>query len=226
MPYLLLIPVLVTAILDWISVAKNWRKAEYVLKPLTMVALLAWLWIVAGFSGALIWFALGLLFSLAGDIFLMLPREQFIPGLIAFLLAHLAYLVGLNQSAPPISLPSLILALFVALTSLQIYRRISQGLKKSGHGNLAVPVLVYTVVISLMLLSALLTLVRPEWNPMPALLVSAGALLFYISDTLLAWNKFVAPLKTGHLVVMVTYHLGQILIVLGATMQLGPISSI
>jgi uncharacterized membrane protein YhhN len=221
MPYLLLIPIFILAILDWIAVAKGWKKAEYVLKPATMLALLAWLGVVAGFSGSLIWFGLGLLFSLAGDVFLMLPREKFIPGLVAFLLAHLAYLVGLNQTTPPFVVPSLIMAILVAITSLQVYRRISQGLKKSGRGKLAAPVMVYTIVISLMLLSALLTLVRPEWNAVPALLVSAGALLFYFSDTLLAWNKFVAPLPIIYPAVMITYHLGQILIIVGAATQFG-----
>ena len=222
MPYLLLIPVFILAFLNWLAVAKGWNKAEYVLKPATMIALIAWLGVTAGYSGALIWFALGLLFSLIGDILLMLPREQFILGLIFFLFAQLAYVVGFNLSAPPLEWPSLILALLVALTSFQIYRRIYQGLKKSGLGSLTVPVLVYTIVISLMLLSALLTLVRPEWDVVPAILVSAGALLFYLSDVLLAWNKFVAPLESGHRGV-IFYHLGQILITLGAAIQLGKI---
>jgi uncharacterized membrane protein YhhN len=210
----------VLALLNWIAVAKGWKKAEYVLKPATLVALLAWLGYVTAFSGALIWFALGLLFSLVGDILLVLPREQLIPGLIFFLFAQLAYVVGFNQSAPPLEWPTLILALVVALTSFQFYRRIYEGLKKSGLGSLAVPVMTYTIVISLMLLSALLTLIRPEWDAVPAILVSAGALLFYLSDALLAWNKFVAPLKSGHRGVIL-YHLGQILITLGAAMQSG-----
>jgi uncharacterized membrane protein YhhN len=44
-------------------------------------------------------------------------------------------------------------------------------------------------------------------------------LLFFISDTTLAYNKFVAPLPNGRVIVMITYHLGQILIVLGAALR-------
>jgi len=207
---------LIIAVVDWVAVAKGWRKVEYFAKPAVMVALLAWLWQNSGFSGQLIWFAIGLACSLAGDVFLMLPREQFVPGLVSFLLAHLAYLVGFNPSLPPLHAASLILLVLVALASSAVYRRIAAGLQASGQAALKLPVLVYTIVISLMLLSALITLVRPEWSALNALLVSAGALLFYASDTTLAWNKFVAPIRNGRLWVIVTYHLGQTLIVLGA----------
>jgi uncharacterized membrane protein YhhN len=207
---------LIVAVVDWVAVAKGWRKVEYVAKPAVMVALLAWLWQNSGFSGHLIWFAVGLACSLAGDVFLMLPREQFVPGLVSFLLAHLAYLVGFNPSLPPLHVASLVLLILVALASSAVYRRIAAGLQASGQATLKLPVLVYAIVISLMLLSALFTLVRPEWSALNALLASAGALLFYASDTMLAWNKFVAPIRNSDLWVTVTYHLGQTLIVLGA----------
>ena len=210
---------LVIAVIDWIAVAKNWKTLEYCAKPGVMVALLAWLWQIGGFQGQMLWFAAGLVFSMAGDIFLMLPREQFIAGLVSFLLAHLAYLAGFTSTWPPLNLPSLILALVVAINSVQIYRRVAAGLSASGQSALKVPVLIYTIVISLMLLSALLTLLRPDWLPGPALLVSAGAGLFFLSDTFLAWNKFVTPLPYGKLCVIITYHIGQILIVLGAALH-------
>jgi alkenylglycerophosphocholine/alkenylglycerophosphoethanolamine hydrolase len=219
MPYFFLALALLIAILDWIAVARSWKSLEYFAKPGVMLALLAWLWQVGGFQGQMLWFAAGLLFSMAGDIFLMLPREQFIAGLVAFLLAHLCYLGGFNPTLPPLNLLSLVLALIVAITAAQIFRRVAGGLDTSGQSALKLPVLVYTIVISLMLLSALLTLLRPEWLPVPALLVSAGAMLFFLSDTFLAWNKFVATLPNGKLRVIITYHMGQILIVLGAALH-------
>jgi len=217
----LLFIALVLAILDWVAVVIQWKPLEFIAKPGTMVALLAWLWVVSGFRDGLVWFAVGLVFSLAGDVFLMLPREQFIAGLVSFLMAQIAYIIGFNTAPPPINLASLILAGLVLLTGLQIYRRVGTSLESSGQSSLKAPVLVYSIVISLMLLSALLTLVRPEteWPAGTALLVSGGALLFFVSDTTLAWNKFVASLKRGKLVVIVTYHLGQGLIVLGAALK-------
>jgi uncharacterized membrane protein YhhN len=216
MSYALLWLALIVAVVDWVAVQKRNKPVEYIAKPGVMVVLLIWLWQASAFQGALLWFGLGLLFSMAGDIFLMLPRERFIPGLISFLLAHLAYLVGFNQSAPPINLVSILLVLLVGITSMQLYRRLSGGLQASGQADLKIPVLAYSAVISLMLISALLSLVRPEWAEGPALVASSGALLFFLSDSFLGWNKFVAPLSYGHLRVIVTYHLGQILIVLGA----------
>ena len=76
----------------------------------------------------------------------MLPREQFIAGLVSFLVAHLAYLVGFNTTLPAVNLASLALLTLVALTGMQIYRRIAAGLEASGKQALKLPVLAYTSV--------------------------------------------------------------------------------
>jgi uncharacterized membrane protein YhhN len=216
MNFLLLIFVLIIAIVDWIAVAWNWRKVEYIAKPAVMILLLIWFGQSTGFKGHLIWFALGLVFSLAGDVFLVLPKEQFLLGLISFLLGQLAYIVGFNSTFPPVNLPTLILTLLVAATAFQIYRRIAAGLKSGGYESLKIPVLVYTTVISIMVLSALFTLTRTEWQPLHAIIVAGGALLFFFSDTILAWNRFVEPIPNGRLINMIAYHAGQLLIALGA----------
>lgn len=219
MSNVLLFIVFVIAVINWYAVARGNRKLEYFAKPATMVALLAWLWVETAFQGFTLWFALGLVFSLAGDVFLMLPRDQFIAGLVSFLLAHLAYLVGFNTTAPPLNLPTLIVTLLVLLTTSQLYRRIAAGLQASGNTSLKIPVLTYSLVISLMLISALLTFIRNTWLPASALLAGGGAFLFYLSDAILAWNKFVFPLKNGRVYNMVTYHLGQILMTMGVAIQ-------
>jgi uncharacterized membrane protein YhhN len=54
-----------------------------------------------------------------------------------------------------------------------------------------------------------------EWNSFPCLLISLGAILFFISDTLLAWNKFVNPIKYGSLFVIITSHFAQFAITIG-----------
>jgi alkenylglycerophosphocholine hydrolase len=213
---------LLIAVLDWFAVATQRKTLEFFAKPGVMIFLLAWMWQTSGFHGALVWFGLGLAFSMAGDIFLMLPRERFIPGLIAFLLAHVAYIVGFNQTPPSWNLPAFIITMLVAFTILRVYRRIAAGLVASGNSSLRPPVLVYSLVISLMLVSALLTLTGITWQALPAMLVSAGALLFFISDTLLAWNKFVQRLKYGPLAVIITYHLGQTLLAVGAVLHYLP----
>jgi uncharacterized membrane protein YhhN len=209
------------AVLDWIAVANRWKHIEYFAKPAVMLVLLIWLGLNSGFSGSLIWFSFGLLLSMAGDIFLMLPKEQFIPGLVSFLFAHIFYLVGFTHTLPPINLPAFILALVIGITAVQFYRQIAAALEASQKPALKLPVKFYITVISLMLFSALLTLLRPEWNFLPAMLASLGAMLFFLSDGFLAWDKFVSPFRHGDLMVIVNYHLGQILIILGAAIHFG-----
>lgn len=207
---------LAIALLEWVAVAKNWKKLEYAAKPGVTLALLVWLGSVSGIHGQLVWFAIGLALSLAGDVLLVLPKEQLIAGLVAFLLAQIAYIIGFNDTAPPINLASIAIAAVAGVTALRIYRAIAAGLDTSGRHALKMPVLAYVAAISLMLISALLTLVRSEWSAGAAWLVSVGALLFFVSDATLGWIKFVRPLRYGHLLGIITYHLGQALIALGA----------
>ncbi|HLE81876.1 MAG TPA: lysoplasmalogenase [Dehalococcoidia bacterium] len=209
------------AALDWLAVWKRWKRLRYFAKPGVMLALLTWLLSAGGLQGQLLWFALGLVFSLAGDVFLMLPEDRFLYGLVAFLFADLSYIAGFNTSLPPFNLASLALAVLIAITGAQIYRRLAPALDRRGLERLKGPVLTYVVIHGTMLFSALLTLVRPddEWLPSAALLASAGALLFFSSDVLLAWNRFVGELSLGDLKVMVTYHLGQVAITAGALLN-------
>ena len=210
-------------LLDWIAVSARWKLLEYFAKPGTMIAILIWMWVArpagSGF-GMWGWFVAGIFLSMLGDVFLMLPREQFIAGLVSFLLAHVTYIVGLSSGAFPLNVATLFLAASVGLVAVRLYHRIAARLAASGQAALQKPVLAYAIVIGVMLFSALLTLVRAEWAAGPALLVSAGAFLFFLSDTMLAWNRFVEPLTHGKLKVIVTYHLGQLALVAGAGLQL------
>ena len=176
---------LVVAIIEWVAVAKQWKSLEYAAVPGVTLALLAWLYSVSGWRGHLVWFAIGLALSLAGDVLLVLPKEQLIAGLVAFLLVQVAYLVGLNDTPPPVNLASIAIAVLVGATALRIYRGIAAGLVASGHHSLKMPVLAYVSAISLMLISALLTMVRSEWMAGAAWLMGTGAILFFLSDTML-----------------------------------------
>jgi uncharacterized membrane protein YhhN len=223
MPTVLLALVLLTASLEWLAVFKNWRKLEYFAKPGVMLGLFAWLLFTGGLSGPLFWFGLGILLSLAGDVFLLLPNEHrwFPFGLGSFLLAHLAYIVGLNLPPAQLNTVTLGVALFVTVTAFPLINRVVRSLPEKGLRRLVEPVRYYAATISLMLFSALVTPFRADWRLAPALLVSLGAALFVISDLVLSWNKFVHPLRRGRLWLMVTYHLGQVALVAGAVWQFG-----
>ena len=218
----------VVAVADWVAVAKGWKKVEYLAKPATMVLLVIWLTFIGGLrSIPLTCFALGILFSLAGDVFLMISYARFsnrwfIPGLIAFLLAHIAYIAGLNTPLPNVSpIWSMGLAVILALTAARVLRRIIAGVRQKGLSRMVLPVGLYGTVITLMVLSALLTLYNSSWRTSAAGLVALGAILFYFSDIVLAWNKFVNPIKNGRLANMILYHLGQFALVAGVVLQFG-----
>ncbi len=205
--------------LEWLAVWRDWRKVEYVAKPAVMAALLVWLFSYGIPDGALFWFGVGVLMSLLGDILLLLPDDRFIFGLVSFLMAHVAYIIGLNTPLPLVTLPMIGAAVVVGVSAMRLLQRIRTSLEERKLQRLVGPVRLYTNVIALMLLSALLTLFRPEWRSAPAYLVSVGALLFVSSDALLAWIRFVAPVRFGKVAVMVSYHLGQIALVVGGVLQ-------
>ena len=206
------------AVVDWIAVAKSWKKLEYIAKPGVIMALIAWLLVNGGYQGQILFFLLSLVFSLAGDVFLMLPNEKFIAGLISFLLAHILYILGFYSTNQYSSFTGLILLIPVGLVAFGLWRRIANGLRARQQEKLVIPVTIYSIVIGLMLVTALLTLLEPnsDWGRIPSLLVSIGAVLFFISDAVLAWNRFVNPIRNGKLYVIITYHLAQITITLGA----------
>jgi uncharacterized membrane protein YhhN len=208
--------VLILAILNWIAVEKKWKKLEYIAKPGTMILLLGWLFINARQDVSILWFMLGVLFSMAGDVFLMLPGDLFIPGLVSFLLAHVFYIIGLNSGPPLINGQGFIFLVGIAAYLFWLYRQLAYALKRVGKPALRIPVLVYSLVISLMVYSALLSGWRAGWMGSPAVFASIGAVLFYASDSMLAWDKFVHPLSHARLRVMITYHLGQLGIIIGA----------
>ncbi|HEY5269827.1 MAG TPA: lysoplasmalogenase, partial [Anaerolineales bacterium] len=194
---LMFIAILVAAVADWVAVAKGWKKIETIAKPITMVLLFGYLALAGGFAATpLICFGLGIFFSLAGDVFLMLSERWFIAGLVAFLLAHAAYIVGLNTPLGDISpLWAISIGIILAITAARVLRPILAGVREKGQGRLAVPVMAYGTVITLMLLSAILTIYRVDWKTSASGLVCLGAILFYFSDIILAWNKFVKPIR-------------------------------
>jgi uncharacterized membrane protein YhhN len=203
---------LFVAVLDWLAVHHERRRAEVVFKPATLVIVVVAAWLVTrGPHDAWMarFFLPGFVFSLAGDVFLMLPGERFfVPGLVSFLLAHVCYIVGLNPTLPP--LPALIPLAVIAVLGALLFRGIASGLRKREQSALLVPMAIYSLALSLMLFSAWATLFRPEWTPLRRGLVIAGASLFFASDSMLAWDKFVQLLPGGHTKVMITYHLAQL----------------
>jgi uncharacterized membrane protein YhhN len=194
----------VCAVIDWVAVHHDHRPVEYVFKPLTLVALTATAVALDPFDSTVrTWFVVALVLSLVGDVFLMLPDDRFVPGLVSFLSAHVAYIVGMILAGLD---PLAVIAgvLIVAAAGVVVGQRVLAGVRRTAPGMLG-PVVVYMVVISAMVVGAVGT---------GRALAIAGALSFYASDSLIAWGRFVKAHDWGRLAVMVTYHVGQALLVL------------
>lgn len=190
----------VVAVIDWVAVARDDRRTEYVAKPLTMVCLIAAALVIdPAHSGARTWFIAALVFSLAGDVFLMVPRDLFVPGLASFLVAHLAYIPGLLIMG--ISGSGFLAGVVLVGVALPLLApRILGAVSRSDDPSIALPVGVYMVVISAMVVAA---------GASGSLIALGGAVSFYVSDALIAWTRFIRDLRFGRLAVMVTYHVAQ-----------------
>jgi uncharacterized membrane protein YhhN len=216
MPTVLLVLTLALAAADWAAAENKWRRLHLVFKPATLLALIAWFSLAAGWGSGNTWFGLALVCSLLGDIILLFPGRFFVLGLAAFLLAHLAYVIGFNQA--PLALNYLALVPLAGLVCGDIFvvRLLRPGLARiEGGRGMLLPMVAYGIIISLMAISAWLCLFRPAWPANAALAAGVGALLFFCSDSLLVYNRIVRQTPHRDLWVLSAYHLGQVGIIAG-----------
>jgi uncharacterized membrane protein YhhN len=151
---------------------------------------------------------LGLFFSYGGDIALMFKsRRAFMMGLVLFLIAHVVYSSVFTVYSGFVKW-DLISALILILLAIIIYFYLYSGL-----GKMKFPVLIYVLIISFMMNRAISTFSGKFFNETQAFIISIGAGLFYISDLILAINKFKKPFK-NHRISLAFYYSGQLLIAL------------
>lgn len=222
MNFLLLLTFLF-AIVDWYAVATKRRRLEYVMKPGTMLSLI--LWFTTSLPTAppafTTVFTLGLALSLVGDVFLMLPNDRFLSGVIAFLLAHVAYVIAYNMGGILVTPISLFVLLVVGVIAFFNTRLIVRALQSSGKDKLIGPIIMYAVVLTATVWSTTTTLFRPEWSLIGAIITFIGGWLFYATDSMNAWTRLVSPLPRGRLPVMITYHIAQFLMAAGVLIAVG-----
>lgn len=150
--------------------------------------------------------ALALAFSTTGDVLLDLDAHLFVYGLAAFLLAHLSYICLFVRNRPRPLAPAL--PQKVAVLVVLVYAATLATWIVPGVGKLGVPVVFYVCALTTMVSTAILGRFEQPW-------VAVGAVLFLISDSLIAINKFKTPVPARDLLVGATYYLGQCGIALG-----------
>ncbi|MFZ3081937.1 lysoplasmalogenase [Rhodoferax ferrireducens] len=217
-PRLVLLLILVAA-LSTATRVLDLTTLHFVFKPLTMLVAITLVAARSYSTGAGarfdVYLMAALAASLAGDVFLMLPGNYFIPGLASFLVAHLFYIALFRQGVP----------WFPSRRALAGTLGIGAAMYAWVWGALADPVLqvavaAYVSVIALMVAQAIgrAATVRDAG----AKAVGLGACVFMLSDALIAVNRFVQPLPLVSLWVLASYYTAQILIVHNAR-PVGPV---
>lgn len=177
------------------ALAQPWL--NFVFKPLATIAVIAYA-LGRGRDQPAVrrWVLTGLVASLAGDVALLWPQQGFLPGLVSFLLAHLAYLWAFTRLQP-----------FAAdKRPFVVYAAVAGGilalLWPGVPGPLRAPVMAYVACLAAMAAQAAVL-----WRagvPRGGVLALGGA-LFVASDALLATNKFAGPLPLSSLWILATY---------------------
>ncbi|HJQ35039.1 MAG TPA: lysoplasmalogenase [Pyrinomonadaceae bacterium] len=198
--------VLASALLNIRAEHRSDRRQVYIFKPLT-TALIIFVALQAKHANAPSYPPLivaGLICSLAGDVFLMLPRDRFVAGLVSFLFAHILYTAAFTLDGWHVR------AWTAAVFAVYGFRMLS--ILWPRVGGLKVPVAVYMTVILLMALQA-----SGRWLEVggwAGASAGAGAVLFVVSDSALAWERFVEEFRGAQTVVLGTYFAAQWLIAL------------
>lgn len=198
----LALSIVVSALLTLRAASRSPRRWFYLFKPLTtgFILLAALTSPLVGWNPYAFWVAAGLAFSLAGDVFLMLSDKRFVWGPGCFLAAHVCYIVAFTLRSAGreslwLSLPFIVAGLGVVIQIAPRARRLRW------------PVTVYTLVLAVMAWRAC-ALAFFGGSP-SAQLAGLGAILFMVSDTLLAINHFVRRFRGGHEAVLGTYYAAQ-----------------
>ncbi|HYE54715.1 MAG TPA: lysoplasmalogenase [Chitinophagaceae bacterium] len=210
---------LIAVAADLAAVYWQWNEVRYVSKPLIVLSLLIYFSkhtpVVPGITS---WINAALLFSMAGDVCLLFEEHHplfFMAGLGSFLLAHVFYIIAFRNIRRRQHLRS---ARWIWITGAVLYVAILLYGLMPYFGELKIPVVVYALVLCGMLLSVVHAFRHAYIKP--GIICLAGAVLFVISDSLLAINKFYMGFAAAGMFIMLTYAFAQYLLVTGVSKAL------
>jgi uncharacterized membrane protein YhhN len=202
----LLVAAIASALLAMLAGPLQLPWLAFVFKPLTTILILVYAW-PRGAGEPLVrrWLLAGLVLSLLGDVALLWPQQGFLPGLIAFLLAHLSYIVAFSRRArfaarwQPFAL--------YAAVALAILSQLWSGLPAALRG----PVMAYVLCLAAMAAQAAVAwwVARGSEHEVRLRSAAIGGALFVASDALLATDKFLVPLPAPALWILATYWAAQ-----------------
>ncbi|SRR5258705_10412796 len=211
---------LLILVADLLAIYFNNETLRRVSKPLLMPLLMIYFLeqTKVFISGLKTWIILALFFSWMGDILLMFEERKaifFLLGLSAFFIAQVFYIIFFHNIRVKESIRgNVLLLLLVVVYYAILISLLSPQLNLPPFRNMKLPVRIYGVVISFMLMLAMHMMLGK--NKKAGWWMMLGAILFVASDSLLAFNKFYSPFNYAAIIVMLTYGLAQLLITEGA----------
>ena len=209
----------IVLIMDLAGVLLPNELLQSVSKPLIIISLFGYFIAATRNAGSQfkVLVLLALFFSWVGDVLLMFDRDgtlYFILGLSAFLLAHIFYILFFNK----VRTTEMISAKWGYFLIVVLYYGLFITFINPYLGDMHIPVKVYAVVISSMFLLSMHMLHLK--NRKSGILMMLGALLFVISDSVLAINRFYSAFEGAGFIIMLTYGLAQLLIIEGSVRYL------
>jgi len=195
---------LIVSILDIIAVAMEYPVMQAVFKPMIMLSLMAaYYFFVTKINP---WYLLAMAFSFLGDVLLMDKNNLFLAGIVAFLGTQLIYIFIIKMRLKKSRAGDLL----ISIVPFLIFYSLLISVLQKNLGTFTVPVMVYGMAISIFGMAALL-LYRQNKDSITRMLLM-GAILFIISDSMIALQKFHIPQSWFPVVIMVTYVMAQFLI--------------
>ncbi len=212
----LLILYALVCIIEIIAEFFEYSMLRYCVKPLLMPVLSVFFYTEAKnrFNSFAKKILAALVFSWAGDVFLMFP-DCFLPGLVSFLIAHVFYILAFYENLKTNPQQRSFLTTFLFALPFLFFSSIMFSAIFPYLGKMSIPVAVYTSVISIMGISAALR--KGSVTGESYIYVLAGAIIFMTSDSTIAINKFMynGDFPYARIIIMVTYLLAQYLITIG-----------
>ena len=200
----LVVVFLIVSILDVVAVAMHYPVMQAVFKPMIMLSLMAAYYFSVPKINFL--YLLAMAFSFLGDVLLMDKNNLFLPGIAAFLCTQLIYIYIIQKRLKKVNLKDLLLSIVPFLLFFSVL--ISILLKNLGE--FTIPVMVYGMAISIFGMAALLLYL--QYRNFSTRLLLWGSILFIVSDSMIALQKFHSPRHFYPVAIMATYVIAQFLI--------------
>ncbi|MBC7362365.1 MAG: lysoplasmalogenase [Candidatus Aminicenantes bacterium] len=197
--------IVISAVATIVSDYQGQRWLTYFFRPFTILLIIGLLFEARPASFYRNAILIGLIFSLLGEVMMMLKKKKFLAGFVSFLVSQIAFAVAFYSRLSPrfLTWPVIPLVLVAGVVLFLIWPDL---------GGRRLPVIFY--------LAAILTMTRlalelpHQLSGYQPWLAATGAVLFFLSDVLIALNLFHRPFAKAQIFILSAFYLSLLLIAL------------